>query len=238
MSRNQNSAPAPSARDTIRNAAERLFATHGYDGTSMRLIAEAAGVAQALLHYHFQNKDTLYAAIFESRSAIINARREALLDELFTGGRQPSLEDVLEVMFVPAAEILESTADEYEYFGQLVATLGMANDPRSIALMTRFYDPIAGRFIAAIRKTVPGLSKARAVRCYLFALGARTQAYANSHRAERLAGNTAPDDDISVTAILVPFVAAGIRFVAAAPAAFKRGKAKALQAGSAANSKR
>jgi hypothetical protein len=40
------------SRDAILDAAERLFANSGFD-TSMRSIAEAAGVAQGLLHYHF-----------------------------------------------------------------------------------------------------------------------------------------------------------------------------------------
>src|SRR5262249_1824395 len=52
--------PAPS-RDAILDAAERLFADSGFDGTSMRSIAEAAGVAQGLLHYHFGTKERLFA---------------------------------------------------------------------------------------------------------------------------------------------------------------------------------
>jgi AcrR family transcriptional regulator len=51
--------PKANSRDAILDAAERLFANSGFDGTSMRSIAEAADVAQALLHYHFGTKERL-----------------------------------------------------------------------------------------------------------------------------------------------------------------------------------
>src|ERR1700732_2426496 len=99
-SRGTAAAERASARERIRDAAEQVFATHGYEGASMRLIAGQAGVAQALLHYHFQNKDTLYAAVFERRSSTINDRRAKLLDRLFSQRKPPTLEDVLAVLFL------------------------------------------------------------------------------------------------------------------------------------------
>lgn len=45
----------------------RLFATKGFDATSMRDIAAEAGVSKALLYHHFTSKDDIYARIsFES----------------------------------------------------------------------------------------------------------------------------------------------------------------------------
>lgn len=41
----------------------RIFAEKGYDGTSMRDIAVAAGVSKALLYHHFSSKDDIYARI-------------------------------------------------------------------------------------------------------------------------------------------------------------------------------
>lgn len=42
-----------------------LFARHGYESTSVRMIAGAAGVAQGLLYSHFRGKDDLLRAIVE-----------------------------------------------------------------------------------------------------------------------------------------------------------------------------
>ncbi|NKQ57030.1 TetR/AcrR family transcriptional regulator [Amycolatopsis sp. K13G38] len=44
------------ARARIRDAALSLFAEHGVAGTSMRRIADHAGVSLALVQYHFGNK--------------------------------------------------------------------------------------------------------------------------------------------------------------------------------------
>lgn len=46
----------------VLDAAERLFAERGFVGTSMRDIADASGVSQPLIQYHFEHKDGLYAA--------------------------------------------------------------------------------------------------------------------------------------------------------------------------------
>jgi AcrR family transcriptional regulator len=43
--------------------ATRLFATRGYDGTSLRDIAQEAQITKAALYYHFPNKESLYQQI-------------------------------------------------------------------------------------------------------------------------------------------------------------------------------
>lgn len=47
----------------VLDAAERLFAARGFEGTSMRDIADASGVSQPLIQHHFGHKDQLYAAV-------------------------------------------------------------------------------------------------------------------------------------------------------------------------------
>jgi len=44
-------------------AAETCFAHSGYDGASMREIAEAASVSKSLLHYHFESKEHLFTEV-------------------------------------------------------------------------------------------------------------------------------------------------------------------------------
>jgi TetR/AcrR family transcriptional regulator len=49
--------------EAILEAAIRLFSEFGYDGVSMRRIAEAAGVSKANIYHHFASKEALYLAI-------------------------------------------------------------------------------------------------------------------------------------------------------------------------------
>lgn len=54
----------PSERvQEILDVGSRIFAEKGYDATSMRDIANAAGVSKALLYHHFASKDDIYARI-------------------------------------------------------------------------------------------------------------------------------------------------------------------------------
>ncbi|GLZ15235.1 TetR family transcriptional regulator [Actinomadura sp. NBRC 104425] len=55
--------PGPSeTRDQILDAARALFAEKGYDATSLRSIARAAGVDPALVHHYFGNKEGVFTA--------------------------------------------------------------------------------------------------------------------------------------------------------------------------------
>ena len=51
------------ARARIRNAALAQFAEHGYDKTTLRGIAAAAGVSPGLLRHHFGSREALRDAV-------------------------------------------------------------------------------------------------------------------------------------------------------------------------------
>lgn len=72
----------PSAGEqAILEAAIQLFSKHGYNGVSMRGIAEAAGVSKANIYHHFRSKEALYLAIVRHSST----RVTALLEDLASG---------------------------------------------------------------------------------------------------------------------------------------------------------
>ena len=63
----------------IINTAERLFSDAGFDGTSVRDIAEEAGINIAMISYYFGSKEKLMQAIFEHRTGKITGKIEGLL---------------------------------------------------------------------------------------------------------------------------------------------------------------
>lgn len=54
-------------RVRILDAAERLFARHGFDGTSTARLAHAVGVPKGLLFYYFPTKPHILTALLEER---------------------------------------------------------------------------------------------------------------------------------------------------------------------------
>ncbi|MFE7840962.1 TetR family transcriptional regulator [Streptomyces sp. NPDC057474] len=56
------SADTPATRDRILAAAREEFSERGYDKTSVRGIAKAAGVDSALVHHYFGTKDQVFEA--------------------------------------------------------------------------------------------------------------------------------------------------------------------------------
>jgi len=76
-------APEPSSRDKILDAAEQLFAKRGYAGVGLSELAEVVGLGKSSLFHHFKNKAQLYAAV---TTRILRRIEEHLVRSLARGG--------------------------------------------------------------------------------------------------------------------------------------------------------
>jgi len=152
-------------RERLLEAAERLFAEKGYDGTSVREITQAARCNVASVNYHFGGKDNLYLQVFE--------RRLDALRRLRTGRLEQALEeagDTANVRLVLAtftASFMEPLIDESE--GRLIMEL-MAREmldphlPRHVLFETMI-DPVRKSLASALRRVAPGLDEENAELC-------------------------------------------------------------------------
>lgn len=74
---------AEERRQAIVDAVRGVFADKGFDGTTTRELARAAGVSEALLYKHFPSKESLYAAMLEACATgpgFVEFRRILLLE--------------------------------------------------------------------------------------------------------------------------------------------------------------
>ncbi|GAA4461129.1 TetR family transcriptional regulator [Nemorincola caseinilytica] len=62
-------------------AAERLFSVNGFEGTSVRDIANEAGVNVAMISYYFGSKEKLMEAVFEEKTKKMRLKVENLLQD-------------------------------------------------------------------------------------------------------------------------------------------------------------
>ena len=70
-------AQAERTRQQILETAQRLFTEHGYDATSLQMIADEMGLTKAAVYYHFRAKSDILRAAMQPGIR----RLEALLDD-------------------------------------------------------------------------------------------------------------------------------------------------------------
>jgi len=89
-------------KQAVFNAAERLFALHGFQNVSVRDITAEAGVNLASVNYHFGSKDALLFEIFRRRTSELNRERARMLHEAAARhDGKPPVRDILEAYFAP-----------------------------------------------------------------------------------------------------------------------------------------
>lgn len=97
--------PAPDRKKQLLEIAMKLFSEQGFDGTSTRAIAEAAGVNEALIFRHFRTKEDLFWAVLSDR--IERRGRNRRMRELVESKRE-----FREVLVAIAETLLDRTEDD------------------------------------------------------------------------------------------------------------------------------
>lgn len=68
-------------KEHILEIAEQLFTERGYRAVSIRAIAEACGVTNAALYYHFDNKEALFLAVIKQHAERLGERLRSVSEK-------------------------------------------------------------------------------------------------------------------------------------------------------------
>lgn len=170
----------PNTRERILDAAEVLFAEHGFEATSMRAITAAAGVNLAAVNYHFGSKDALIKEIFRRGLTELNRRRLQALDaaEAEAAGAPLRPRQVVEAFFGTALEMWQSDGPCGRVFMKLLArTVTEPNEFVRTFLSSEYLD-VMPRFKSAFFKSLPDVPREEILWRFHFMLGATTYALA------------------------------------------------------------
>src|SRR3954465_15238226 len=86
----------------IARVAARLFASQGYEATSVRAIVEAAGVTKPTLYYHYGSKEGLAQALLTVPMSRMNEDLQRILES--SDGPVTKLERMIEAHFASCRE--------------------------------------------------------------------------------------------------------------------------------------
>ena len=203
-------------KERILDAAEQLFARHGFYGVSLRDITQAARVDVALVGYHFGGKRELFSAVFERRAEVLNRERLELLESVRCAALPgaPSLEAIVNAFTQPLFEHAARGGAGWKSYFALIAYVN--NSPEFGPLMTRHFDPLVERLIAVLRAALPRCPLREVYWGYQFLTGALTLTFAESGRIDELSSGLCRAADLdSVRERLAPYVAAGLRALCA-----------------------
>jgi AcrR family transcriptional regulator len=142
MNDHETRTPRSDTRARIQRVALELFAEHGYEGTSLREIAERLDVTKAALYYHFKSKEDIVASLVEDYFGQI--------DELIAwAGSQPRTPATRAVVLSRYVRIVADGSDVFRMLHHnqaSVNTLASAKQRRDVfrERMAGLVDALAG----------------------------------------------------------------------------------------------
>lgn len=197
--------------EQILDTAELLFSKHGFHGVTLKDVAKQVGVHHTLLNYYFDDKRTLFDAVFARRAVVtIDKRMQALDDYDRSVGGKSTVEGALHAFLDTDLDLYIQGGEGWKNYGAFGAQA--SNSPEGAEFMDKYFDPVVLRLIELLKKALPDADEADIFWGYHFVTGALMLTLARTGRIDKLSHGLCRSDDYeAVKARMARFMAAGFR---------------------------
>jgi AcrR family transcriptional regulator len=143
-------------RQAIVEAVKEVFAEKGFDGTTTRELAEAAGVSEALLYKHFPSKQSLYAAMREAC-----AKEPGFIEYSRVMALQPSTSTLVILIHFLISRFVQGHDGEGHKVMHRLATRSLLEDGEFIRLVIK---PFIEAWVRKVEECLKAAAKAGELR--------------------------------------------------------------------------
>lgn len=183
-------------RERILLAAEELFSKDGYSGVSLRQITGEAGVDLALIKYYFGSKEGLFAEVLSRRVDKMSLQRlEGLARIDIVEGATDTVRSILSLFIAPMLGNSPQEMEDLRNYRLLIALVTNSKNWQD-EVFKQHYDPVAVKFIEALAKTLPHVSRVDICWAFSFFLGSLVNAVAETGRIDRLSNGKCRSTDL------------------------------------------
>ena len=195
--------------EQILDAAEFLFSKNGLHGVTLRDVAKRVGIHTTLVHYYFQDKQSLFEAVFARRAGVTSSRRMAALEQYEAqAGDSPTVEGALHAFLDTDLDLYYEGGEHWMNYGAFGARV--SNTPEGAALMDEHFDPVVLKLVGILKRALPDYPAEDIFWGYHFVTGALMNTLARTGRIDRLSGGICHSDDfLAVKRRITRFMAAG-----------------------------
>jgi len=201
-------------KQCILDAAERLFALHGYHNTSLRKITGEARVNLAAVNYHFGSKEALLKAIFEHHLIPLNKTRQDNINavrELAHREKKPlQVADIIRAFLEPTFKYRDSK-NGTNYFIALVGRAMTEPDDTVRNLFLHYIKPLGFLLFETLKEALPDLQPETLYWRLQFTVGTISHIMRATGNLQMVPDHIKLNQDVdSLVEQLIPFLTAGL----------------------------
>ena len=200
-------------KDRILNSAEILFAEHGFNETSLRIITSVADVNLAAVNYHFGSKKVLIQAVIDRYFINFTEFLETEFDQYERHDKTLTTRALLESLVEPILKLNEIRPDGSSTFMRLLGRAYTESQGHLKVFLTEKYSYLLRRFTNLVSLANPELDSREMFWRLHFMLGTFVFALAGQQALSDIA-EADFDEKVDATGIvqhLIPFLTAAMQ---------------------------